>query len=92
MLKLAPPDKSPYVAAHEALAGIFHAIATVLGGLLFDWLKASSAISGSPLSGIDYFAAMFWIGLVMRGFAIVLMGRVEEDAADGDANGNDELQ
>jgi hypothetical protein len=43
-IKLAPELETPaYVASNEALGSLFHAAATIAGGLLFDWLKANSS-------------------------------------------------
>ena len=40
VLKLAPRCETPaYVASNEALGSVFHAAATIAGGLAFDWLR-----------------------------------------------------
>ncbi len=41
-----PPDreKSPYVAASDALGSVCHAAATIAGGFLFDWLADTRAM------------------------------------------------
>jgi hypothetical protein len=41
-----PPDreKSPYVAASDALGSVCHAAATIAGGFLFDWLADAKAM------------------------------------------------
>ena len=45
-LKLAPvQEKSPYVAANEAVASLFHGVITLVGGFLFDWLNDSQTFS-----------------------------------------------
>ncbi len=84
MLKLAPDgNRSPYVAAHEALSSVAHAVATVLGGELFDWLKVRLAESSSTAGALgikwDHFAVLFLAGFLARSLAVPLMAWVKEE-------------
>jgi len=76
-LKLASgPDKSPFVAASEALGSLCHAGGTILGGFLFDWFDAErenfSILAAGP------FVTLFCIGLLARFLAVPLAARIQE--------------
>ena len=79
-LKLSPDVERPaYVAAGEALGSLFHAAATVAGGLLFDYLRASAADSSAePYRSCLIILAL---GLAMRGVGIVLLATIREPGA-----------
>jgi MFS family permease len=80
-LKLAPEgDKSPYVAAHEALASICHAGATVAGGFLFDWLGTVDFPSHG-LQWLNAFSAIFLLALLARLAAVPLAAAIREPGA-----------
>lgn len=80
VLKLAPPLQTPaYVASNEALGSVFHAAATIAGGLAFDWLRTHSADSSvEPYRSCLIILA---VGLAMRSFAIVLLAAIDEPGA-----------
>jgi hypothetical protein len=80
VLKLAPDLETPaYVASNEALGSLFHAGATIAGGLLFDWLKAnSSETAAEPYRSCLIILA---IGLVMRSLGVGLLAAIEEPGA-----------
>jgi hypothetical protein len=80
-LKLAPEgDKSPYVAAHEALASICHAGATVAGGFLFDWLSTFD-FPRHGLQWLNAFSAIFLLALLARLAAVPLAAAIREPGA-----------
>jgi hypothetical protein len=81
-LKLAPTEeKSPYVAAHEALASICHAAATLAGGFLLDWLSDSSVLNRWGLSGLNPYVAIFGFALLLRLLAVPLAMAIVEPGA-----------
>jgi MFS family permease len=81
-LKLAPdPEKSPYVAAHEAVASLCHALATVVGGFLFDWLSDAEALARWRLTRINPFVTVFALALLLRLLAVPLAMVIIEPGA-----------
>lgn len=80
VLKLSPELERPaYFAAFDALGSVFHAAATVAGGLLFDYLRATSSDSaGEPLGSC---LVILVLGLVMRSLGVVLLAIVREPGA-----------
>jgi hypothetical protein len=67
------------VAAGEALGSLFHAAATVAGGVLFDNLRAKS-----PDSTAEPYRScliILVVGLLMRSFGIVLLAAIREPGA-----------
>jgi MFS family permease len=81
-LKLAPAaDKSPYVAAHEALAAICHAGATIAGGFLFDWLSGSETISRLRIAQFNPYTAIFFMALAARMLAVPVAAMLVEPGA-----------
>ena len=80
VLKLAPPLQTPaYVASNEALGSVFHAAATIAGGMAFDWLRTHSTDSAAePYRSCLIILA---VGLAMRSFAIVLLAAIDEPGA-----------
>jgi MFS family permease len=80
VLKLSPDFERPaYVAANEALASAFHAAATVGGGLLFDYLQATSADrSQEPYRSC---LVILTLGLVLRSFGVLLAADIREPGA-----------
>lgn len=80
VLKLARPlEVSGYVATSDALGSLCHALATVGGGLLFDWLRSSSP-SGS-LEPYRSCLIVLAIGLAMRSLAVPLAAAIHEPGA-----------
>jgi MFS family permease len=79
-LKLAPEAMvSPYVAAGEALGSLLHAVATIAGGLAFDWLRTTSTSSESePLRSCTI---LLVAGFVMRLVAVPLAAAITEPDA-----------
>jgi hypothetical protein len=81
-LKLAPvSEKSPYVAAHEAVASLFHGLITLAGGFLFDWLNDSEALSRIGLSAINHYLAIFGLAVLFRMLAVLLAMAIDEQGA-----------
>jgi MFS family permease len=80
VLKLSGELERPgYVAASEALASALHAAATVAGGLLFDYLRATSSdTAAEPYRSCLVILAL---GLAMRGFGVVLAALIREPGA-----------
>jgi hypothetical protein len=80
VLKLASPaETSTYVAVSDTLGGMCHALATIGGGVLFDWLRSSSAnASAEPYRSCLIVLA---IGLAMRGLAVPLAMVIQEPGA-----------
>lgn len=76
VLKLSPELERPaYVASFDALGSVFHAVATVGGGLLFDYLHATSG---------DLYRScliILVVGLVMRSLGVVLLAAIREPGA-----------
>jgi MFS family permease len=73
MLKLSPTDQdTPYIATFYAIDGVFHAAAVVLGGLLYDYFRTSPPDWSGNL-GIDYFAAIFALGWLLRLSGVVVL-------------------
>lgn len=80
VLKLARPlEVSGYVAASDALGSLCHALSTIGGGLLFDWLRRSSP-SGS-LEPYRSCLIVLAIGLAMRSLAVPLAAAIQEPGA-----------
>jgi MFS family permease len=80
VLKLAPSvEKSAYIATHEALGSLFHAAATIGGGMLFDWLRAtSSEPDWEPYRSCVIILAA---GVVMRSLGVALLAAIIEPGA-----------
>ncbi len=80
VLKLSPELARPaYLATNDALASLFHAAATIGGGLLFDGLRASSSDpSAEPLRSC---LIILVLGLVMRSLGVILLATVDEPGA-----------
>ncbi len=80
VLKLSPDVERPgYLAVIDALSSLFHAISTIGGGMLFDWLRATSADrSAEPYRSC---LIVLVLGLAMRSFGIVLLARIDEPGA-----------
>jgi MFS family permease len=79
VLKLSPGLERPaYVATAEALASVFHAAATVAGGLLFDYLRAAGDASGGLYRSC---LVVLLVGLAMRSFGVVLLLAIREPGA-----------
>jgi hypothetical protein len=81
-IKLAPvQEKSPYVAANEAVASVCHALVTVAGGFLFDWLNGPEAMTRLGIVVINPYVAIFGLALLLRLLAVPLaMASVEPGA------------
>ena len=81
-LKLAPvEEKSPFVAAHEALASLCHAAATIAGGFLFDWLSDAAAMSRLGIGHLNPYLTIFGIAVVARLLAVPLAMAIKEPRA-----------
>jgi MFS family permease len=79
-LKLSPELERPaYVAASEAIGSLLHAASTIGGGILFDYLRASSPNSAAE----PYRSGMIVlvIGLAMRSLAVPLLAMIREPGA-----------
>ncbi len=80
VLKLAPAvEKSAYIATHEALGSVFHAAATIAGGMLFDWLRETS-----PDADLEPYRSCVIIlaaGVAMRSLGVALLGAIIEPGA-----------
>ncbi len=79
-LKLSTEIERPgYVAAAEAIASMLHAVSTVAGGLVFDYLRAESL----PSSAEFYRACLIILGLgfAMRMLAVPLAAAIQEPGA-----------
>jgi MFS family permease len=80
VLKLAPPAAvSGYVAASDALGSLCHALSTIAGGLLFDWLRGST-----PSDSVEPYRScliVLGIGLAMRSLAVPLAAAIREPGA-----------
>ncbi len=73
MLELSPADgDTPYIAVFYAIDGLFHATSVVLGGLLYDVFRANPPDWSSNL-GLDYFAAIFILGWILRLSGVVVL-------------------
>jgi hypothetical protein len=78
-LKLASvQEKSPYVAAHEAVASMFHGLITLVGGFLFDWLNDGEAPGRFGLAAISPYTAIFGLALLLRLLAVPLAMAIHE--------------
>ena len=80
VLKLAPDVDTPaYVASNEALGSVFHAVATVAGGVIFDWLRSSSTDTAAE----PYRSCLIILlaGLAMRSLAVALLAAIDEPGA-----------
>jgi MFS family permease len=81
-LKLAPErEKSPYVAAHEALVSVCHAAATIASGFLFDWLADSRAMERLGITRVNPYVVMFGLALAARLLAVPLAMAIHEPGA-----------
>ncbi len=81
-LKLAPQrEKSPYVAAHEALASVCHAAATIAGGFLFDWLADAKSMARMGWTHVNPYTVMFGLALGARLLAVPLAAAIDEPGA-----------
>jgi len=82
VLALSPGNERPgYFAVIDALASLFHAVSTILGGVLFDWLRSTSTDPArEPYRSCLIVLAL---GLAMRSAAVVLAARIEEPGAWG---------
>lgn len=80
ILKLAPDvEKSAYVASYEALGSVCNAGTIILGGALFDWLRANSPdTSAEPYRSC---LIILVLGLVMRSLGVVLLAAIREPGA-----------
>ncbi|HEX3728024.1 MAG TPA: hypothetical protein VHV08_17355, partial [Pirellulales bacterium] len=80
VLKLAPStEKSAYVAAGDALASLFHSVATLAGGAVFDWLRdASPDPSAEPYRSC---VILLTAGVSMRFFGVALLAAIDEPGA-----------
>jgi MFS family permease len=80
VLKLSPELERPaYVASNEALGSVFHAAATIAGGVFFDYLRATSPdTSAEPYRSC---LIILVIGLVMRSLGVVLLAAIREPGA-----------
>lgn len=80
VLKLSPELERPaYLATNDALASLFHAASTIGGGLLFDWLRATS--SDSAAERYRSCLIILLVGLAMRSFGVVLLAAIDEPGA-----------
>jgi len=80
VLKFAPAGSAAaYVASHDVVGSIFHAVATIAGGALFDLLRAHSpdATSEPYRSCVIVLVA----GLTMRSVGVVLLRFIHEPGA-----------
>ena len=77
MLALSPGRERPgYFAVIDALASLFHAASTILGGVLFDWLRSTSTDPArEPYRSC---LIVLVLGLAMRSIAVVLAARIDE--------------
>jgi hypothetical protein len=67
------------VASNEALGSLFHAVATVAGGIAFDWLRSTSTnTAAEPYRSC---LVILLTGLVMRGVGVVLLAAIDEPGA-----------
>ena len=81
MLKLSPGgDNATYIAFYFAVTGIFYGLSTIGGGWLFDVLEQRSPFSVAGVT-LDHFQLLFWIGLVARSLAVVLLFQIVEPGA-----------
>lgn len=81
MLKLAPgTDNAPHIAFYYAVTGVFYAVSTVLGGVLFDALAAWGTVRLGSLE-LDHYDLLFLFGWIMRTAAVVLLLRIVEPGA-----------
>jgi len=80
VLKLSPEMARPaYIATADALASLFHAAATIGGGLVFDWLRTTS--SDTSLEPYRSCLVILALGLAMRSFGVVLLAAIDEPGA-----------
>ena len=81
MLKLSPAgDNAPYIALYFAITGIFYGLSTIAGGQLFDMLETMSPFDVGYVT-LDHFQLLFWIGLVARLAAVLLLFQIVEPGA-----------
>lgn len=76
----APSERASYVAAYFAVTSVFHATATVAGGILWDWMAAwPGATPGSrPLPAAQYVVWLFVAAWLLRSLAVLPLARLEE--------------
>lgn len=75
-LKLAPADNNaPFVAIYYATGDLANGIATVIGGMIYDYLVATKSIHAT------FYAQIFLIGFVGRLLAVPLLVRLIEPGA-----------
>jgi hypothetical protein len=81
-IKLAPgEEKSPFIAAHEALASLCHGVATIAGGFLFDWLADAKAMSNLGIDHLNPYIAIFALAVGARLAAVPLATAIQERGA-----------
>jgi MFS family permease len=79
-LKLSPDVERPgYLAAAEAIASMLHAVSTIAGGLVFDYLRAAAPVS-SPQFHLSCLV-LLGAGLTMRLLAVPLAAMIHEPGA-----------
>jgi MFS family permease len=75
-LKLAPVDNNaPFVTIYFAVGDLANGIATVIGGLIYDYLVANKSQAN------NFFVRLFVLGLVARLLAVPLLVRLKEPGA-----------
>ena len=80
VLKLSPElEKPAYVASNEALGSLFHAAATVGGGLAFDWLRQNTP--EGPAGTYRSCLIILVAGLLMRSAGVALLAAIREPGA-----------
>jgi MFS family permease len=80
VLRMSPDVERPaYIATNDALGSLFHSVATIGGGVLFDWLRANSSDpSAEPYRSC---VVILVLGLAMRSFGVVLLAAIDEPGA-----------
>jgi MFS family permease len=73
-----------YAAAWFAWTQLVYALSTLAGGLLFEWASTERSLHAADFGGIDHFAALFVLGLVLRMIAVGLAARVPEPTKSRD--------
>jgi hypothetical protein len=82
MLKLAGRDQvAAYVAPYFAITSVFYAVSTIAGGYAFDLLSAPEKSSSLARWGLNAYSGAFWIGLIARLVAMLLVARLIEPGA-----------
>ncbi len=72
-------DKPAYVASNEALGSLFHATATVAGGLAFDWLRQRGP--EGPAGTYRSCLMILVTAMVMRSIGVGLLAAIREPGA-----------